>query len=65
MSYQDWLELFAYGILIGVTLLVIIDALAEFNIKVPLRLKWSIAWYILRYIVWGFAITLAIDVIRR
>lgn len=65
MTYQDWLEAFAYVVLVCVGIVVTIDLLAEFKVQIALKLKWSIAWYVLRYTASGCALALAINVVKH
>lgn len=65
MSYEQRLELFAKVVLGGVAILVLIDLGTEFNSKIALRFRWSIMWHVLRYITFGCALALAVDVVSN
>ena len=66
MSYERWLDLFAAIALISVVIQAMIDASIElFDNKTAIWFRFSLCWYVVRWVGQGSAIVLAIDVLRR
>lgn len=65
MTHEAWIELFAKIVIVDIVLIVLIDVGSEYGIKMALRLKWSLLWYILQYSGMGSALAVVIDALRR
>lgn len=65
MTHEGWVQLFADVVIFGIVILLLIDVAAELKITFAIRMKWSIFWYLLRYICQGCAIALALTVLAR
>lgn len=63
MSKHAITHCLAIVLLICIAIVLAIDALADYNTKVGLRLKWSLLWYFCRYLGSVCAAVLALDVL--
>lgn len=65
MTYAQWLHFLAKTFIVCAIVVVAIDFGCEQDVRFAIRLKWSLLWYVARYVAMGCALALAIDVLRR
>lgn len=65
MYRQDLLDLLAAVFLVCVTFVAVVDACTELRVRYFLEIKWSLSWYVARYIGIVCGILLAIDTLAN
>lgn len=63
MTHTAIIHLLAITLLICATILFLIDVGMEFEVRLAVRLKWSLAWVVLRYTAIICGVLLAMDVL--